>query len=129
MRLDDILDPDTVDAKEVELDGVKLKVASTLSTRYNDYLSLAGRRAARGAVDLDTAEGTGQVNREGAACLVLSWNLEDELTVTAAAELFRRKPKLLSMVQAAANEAAIELGKSQNVSATTPENSTKTPSE
>lgn len=120
MKLNDLPDPDICDGETVEHEGVELKIYSTLSTRYNDYLALAGRQAARGAVDIDTPEGTGRLNREGAAHLVAEWNLDDELTIENAAELFRRSPKLLGKVQTAASVAAVRLGKKPADSKNTP---------
>ena len=129
MRLEDIPDPDEGEEIKVEHNGIEVFITSTLSSAYNDYLSLANRRVARGLINLDTAEGNGQVNREGAAHLVRRWNLDDELTIESAVKLFRKVPELLKKVQTEASLAAVSLGKPSNNSNDTPRDSTNSPKE
>jgi hypothetical protein len=129
MRLNDIPDPDAVEEIKVEHNGIEVFITSTLSSVYNDYLSLANRKVARGLIDLDSPEGNGEVNREGAAYLVRRWNLEDELTREGVIELFRKVPDLLKKVQTEASIAAVSLGKSPENSNDSPKDITSSPKE
>lgn len=129
MRLDDIPDPDEGEEIKVEHNGIEVFITSTLSSAYNDYLSLANRRVAKGLINIETAEGNGQINREGAAHLVRRWNLDDELTIEGAVSLFRKVPELLKKVQIEASAAAVSLGKQSDNSNDTPKPTTDSPNE
>ncbi|MGB2063511.1 MAG: hypothetical protein ACPHUL_00050 [Marinomonas gallaica] len=120
LSLSSIADPDELTGK-VEHEGIELDVRSIDSTDYSTFVRREMRKnIMREKVEDITLKEEDEIDRKGAAHLVESWNLEDELTIENVMELLRKKRAFQNKIYIEANR----LGKSE---ATTSQNSTATP--